>query len=183
MRIRIDEISERGLLLRLLEDPESFPVLAEIARGGTCQFIGPVEIQVHAVRIHDVFEVEGKLSALVRLSCSRCLKEFETALQSPIQLTYTRELPKRLSGSNSGEIELTAQQIGLILFHGEEIDLVEGVQEHLVMSIPFHPLCAETCKGLCPRCGADLNTTACQCDRLSVHESFAVLKNFKVLKK
>ena len=44
----------------------------------------------------------------------------------------------------------------------------------LVLEIPTWSLCSETCKGLCPECGTDLNTTECSCemtDEPSVHAS------------
>jgi uncharacterized protein len=44
-----------------------------------------------------------------------------------------------------------------------QIDLVEFVREELALAVPSYPLCRPSCAGLCPRCGADLNTGPCQC--------------------
>jgi uncharacterized protein len=39
------------------------------------------------------------------------------------------------------------------------------VRQHLVLALPLAPRCRETCRGLCPQCGTNLNTGACSCDR------------------
>jgi len=180
MRIRIDKIPEHGILLAFEKNPKTFPVLGKIAKDGGCEFISPISFRLRAIRVHELVEVEGKFKTTVRLSCSRCLEDFETSLQSRIFLCYTQERPEVFGAANEEDIEITAQDIGLILFHGKEIDLTKGIQEHLVMSIPFKPLCSETCKGFCPGCGMDLNESECRCDRSSIHNAFATLKDFKI---
>jgi len=45
----------------------------------------------------------------------------------------------------------------------------------LEMDLVF--LCSEDCKGLCPRCGADLNMTKCSCEPDVTDERLAVLKD------
>ncbi len=45
----------------------------------------------------------------------------------------------------------------------EFADLTESLRECIILSFPSNPLCSEDCKGLCPRCGADLNKGPCQC--------------------
>ncbi|RKX30915.1 MAG: DUF177 domain-containing protein, partial [Verrucomicrobia bacterium] len=37
------------------------------------------------------------------------------------------------------------------------------LREALVLRIPIYPLCREDCRGLCPRCGANLNREQCTC--------------------
>ena len=180
MRIRIDKIPEHGIFLAFEENPKTFPVVGKIAEDGGCEFISPISFRLRAVRVHELVEVEGKFKTTVRLSCSRCLEDFETTLQSRISLNYTQELPEVFGTAKEEDIELTAQDIGPILFQGKEIDLTKGIQEHLVLSIPSKPLCSETCKGLCPGCGMDLNESECRCDRSSIHNAFAALKDFRV---
>jgi uncharacterized protein len=48
-----------------------------------------------------------------------------------------------------------------------------------VLAVPFAPLCAETCKGLCPQCGIDLNTGTCSCEA-PVDPRLAALKGLKL---
>jgi uncharacterized protein len=40
------------------------------------------------------------------------------------------------------------------------------------------PLCSETCKGICPHCGTDLNKGSCTCEKNTVDPRLEVLKKF-----
>jgi uncharacterized protein len=44
-----------------------------------------------------------------------------------------------------------------------ELDLRPAIREQWLLSAPAFLQCREDCKGLCPSCGADLNTVACSC--------------------
>jgi uncharacterized protein len=44
-----------------------------------------------------------------------------------------------------------------------EVDLRPAVREELVLSVPRYVVCREDCRGLCPRCGKDLNAGPCGC--------------------
>ena len=78
------------------------------------------------------------------------------------------------------EIEISAQDMGLIYFQGEEVNLRDGIQEQVVMAFPIRPLCRENCRGLCAACGADLNQVDCGCDLTPVSNKFAALKDLKL---
>jgi uncharacterized protein len=49
-----------------------------------------------------------------------------------------------------------------------------------MLEIPYKPLCAEECAGLCPTCGVDLNTVACNCSNAVKSLGFSPLQGFKV---
>lgn len=183
MRIRIEDIKDEGLYLEFEEEVEAFPILEEMTKAAECEFLAPIRTYLRAFRVRNMIEVEGKVETLVRLTCSRCLKEFESTLKNRFALTYTHELPEVGEESGKEGVELSAEEMGLIVFHGEEIDLQDGIQEQVVMAFPQRPLCAEACKGLCPQCGADLNEGDCGCTRASFNDRFAALKDFKVRKK
>ena len=44
-----------------------------------------------------------------------------------------------------------------------EIDLAPAIREELLLDVPRFLLCREDCRGLCPRCGQDLNAGPCGC--------------------
>ena len=51
-------------------------------------------------------------------------------------------------------------------FYGnDEIDLGQLVLEQFYLALPMKPLCRESCRGLCPECGTNLNTATCSCVR------------------
>jgi uncharacterized protein len=182
MQIRVDDIKEGGLSLVFEEEISEFPALVEID-DDRAMFAAPLQVSLRAVRIHGLVQFEGKIETRVKLSCSRCLKEFETPLAVPFSLTYSRELPAPSEESEEEGVEITAEEMGLIPFQGDQIDLREAIQEQVVMGLPLRPLCQENCRGLCPQCGAELAAGQCGCERTDAFNRFAALKNFKVEKK
>jgi len=179
MKIHIEDIKERDLDLSFEVPPEIFPSLEEITAEGNCRFLDPVFISLQARRVRELFVVEGRFHTKVRFSCSRCLAEYEDSLVGDFSITYTRRSEPEEPPT---EMELEADEIGIIAFEGKEIDLRDGIQEEIVMSLPMQPHCSEDCRGLCPQCGADLNLGGCGCQIATGHPRFAVLKGLKVKK-
>jgi uncharacterized protein len=59
------------------------------------------------------------------------------------------------------------------------IDLVALTREQVYLALPLKPVCAESCRGLCNRCGVDLNRDACRCSETSSDPRLAVLAELK----
>ena len=181
MRIQLDQLNQKELLLEFEEKPETFPVLADMIKQREYDFLVPIKTRLRVYQVSDIIEVEGSLETRIRLLCSRCLQAYETRLAARFDLTYTQSVSEETQAfDHHKEIELKAQDLGLILFNGEEIDLTEGIQEQAVLALPIQPLCRQHCKGLCSKCGADLNEGDCSCDRRLQNSQFAALKNLKL---
>lgn len=177
--LHVEQIKDGEFFHEFEEDPLNFPVLSEMVNMRECEFRLPLSIRLKAFRVREMFEVQGTFRTRIRLTCSRCLKDFETPLICDFELTYTREVPGHMDVLDREEIELKAEEIGLMYFKGEEINIEQGVQEQVVMAFPLQPLCDRNCKGLCPHCGADLNQGKCGCMPEPRSHPFAVLKNLK----
>jgi uncharacterized protein len=178
--LHVEQLKDKEFSHEFEENPEVFPIIAEMVKNRECEFLKPLNIRLKAFRIRELFEVQGTFRTSVRLPCSRCLKDFDTPLASDFELTYTKEMPGLMDVFNEEEIELRVEEIGMIYFKGEEINLQQGIQEQVVMALPLQPLCHDNCKGLCPQCGSDLNRRDCGCKRESAPNKFAVLKNLKL---
>ena len=181
--LHVEQLKDQEIFHQFEENAQDFPLLAEMVVHRESEFLSPLKIRLKAFRIKELYEVQGTFSTSVRLTCSRCLKDFETTLASDFELTYTKEVPGLMDVLDEQEIELKIEEIGLMYFKGEEIDLHQGIQEQVVMALPLQPLCDENCKGLCPQCGSDLNRGACECAHESSSNPFAVLKYLKIDKK
>jgi len=178
--LHIEQIKDKDLFLEFEEELEVFPVIAEMIENRECEFLGPLKIKVKAFKIRDFYEVVGNFQTRIRVTCSRCLKDFDTSMKSDFELTYTKELPGLPEISDEEEVQLKVEEIGLMYFRGEEIDLQQGIQEQVLMALPLQPLCEKNCKGLCAKCGADLNQGACGCQAEPISNKFAILKNLKL---
>lgn len=179
MYLNIEQIGAEGLDLRFEEEPLQFPVLAEMINRGECKFLAPIKISLRALRIAERVQVEGDVHTTVGLPCARCLKVFETDLKSHFTLTFTTRLEEVETAADQDELELRPEDINRIYFQGETINLQDAVQEQVIMAFPIRALCSESCRGLCPQCGADLNKGDCGCSRHLSHSKFAELKNFR----
>lgn len=178
--LHIEQIKDKTFFREFEENARTFPIIAEMIKNRECEFLEPLKIGVKAFKIRELYEVEGNFLTRIRLACSRCLKDFDTPLASDFALTYTREVPGLMDVLNAEEIELRLEEIGLLYFRREEINLQQGLQEQIVMAFPLQPMCAKDCKGLCSKCGLDLNRKDCGCEREPSANKFAVLKNLKL---
>ena len=92
----------------------------------------------------------GTATSLLDLACDRCGKVFSK--QQSIVLDFL--LAAELEDEEHDEI---------ILLEGNEVDLDEVVSTAFILALDTKNLCSDDCKGLCAKCGADLNASSCQC--------------------
>ena len=178
--IHVEQIDAGGVDLRFENQPQEFPVLAEMIARGECEFLKPIQTSIRAMRIADRVEVEGDVRTTVALHCGRCLKAFQTALSSHFALTFTNRSEEIAMAAEQEDLELHPEEINRSYYQGEKINLQEAVQEQVVMAFPIRALCSETCRGLCPQCGADLNAGDCGCPTQTTDSRFASLKNLNL---
>ena len=72
------------------------------------------------------------------------------------------------------------EDLDLDYYTGEIVDLESLLREQIILMMPLKPLCDETCKGLCPHCGANLNHETCTCATDAVNSPFAQLAKLKI---
>ena len=135
LAVRVSDITERGLLLEEEIGPNLLDMDAEDA-----SLTGP--LRVHAELELSGEEVRARIRASVnlRLSCARCLREFDYALNGD----YVFFLEKG---------------------QGKQLDLLQPLRAEVMLEYPIKPLCSQECRGLCPLCGADLNELQCDCKK------------------
>ena len=92
----------------------------------------------------------------VNLICDRCARDFQSEINSKFKMVY-------LFRSNADETE--NEKAELVYLHPEtdKIELDEDVRDYAILAIPMKRLCSENCKGLCPKCGKNLNDGPCNC--------------------
>ncbi len=180
LQLRVDDIKDQGLLLDFREPPESFPALEELQLQGEVSFDGSIVVAGRVQRVAELVEVEGVVQTAARMPCGRCLEDVSLPLDARFCVTFSRELPEIVDEEDGAELELSAEEMGLIPFSGDEIDLREAIQEQVVMALPLRPLCRPDCLGLCPQCGADLNREKCGCEAPVFNSKLGSLREFKI---
>ena len=169
MKIAIDDIKASPKELSYTEDVDELN--ARLGRGVRDYRVpGGLNVDVGYYRTGlDVF-FSGAVHGEVLGSCSRCLEEYSFRLDHPFAFVLT---PRAATGTEPAE--LSADDLELSYYQGEEIDLTPLVHEQTILALPTRPLCGEDCRGLCPRCGANLNSGPCGCPAVSADARLAVL--------
>jgi uncharacterized protein len=180
LRLQVEKLKDDELVLDVAEKAEEFPALAELQDQGQCRFARDLRGRLRAFRAGEYVEVQGGIATSAIFVCSRCLEDVEVPLEIEVDLTFAPHSEDEGLEEDEEEVELEAQDLGLIPYHGDEIDLHQALQEQVVMALPLRPLCSEGCKGLCPRCGANRNVEDCDCPAPIMNNKFAALKDFKV---
>jgi len=178
--IRIVDIPEIGISIEREESPEVFPILKDLEKTGECKFISPIKLSVEVKAIGQIYRMSGSFNTDVQLYCSRCLSEFEQPLYEVFDMAFAHSISDTTDEGDFQDKELTAEEIGMTYFDGEEIDLKDALQQQLIMSLSQRPLCKEACKGLCQQCGADLNDGDCRCSDDQTNSRFEILKGLKL---
>jgi uncharacterized protein len=124
------------------------------------EFTGPGAIHgaVHLEKHGREILFRGHLEGTLPLSCSRCLEAYEAPVAADFDILLEPGPEPAVP-----EEELSADELDVDFYQGDVIDLEKYFREQILLMVPLKPLCAETCKGICPGCGADLNREPCRC--------------------
>src|SRR5262245_59658616 len=128
---------------------------------------GDEEVCVDRVRLSgevhkggDGYAFSGDIATVATLACVRCLEAYGLPLNMHFDLLYTSRPEAQ---DRHGESRVEEDAFTEVHFDGARIDLDALLAEQIYLALPLKPLCREDCRGLCPRCGANLNAGACGC--------------------
>ncbi|MBX7244236.1 MAG: DUF177 domain-containing protein [Candidatus Sumerlaeaceae bacterium] len=127
------------------------------------RFTSPVRGTVRFSIAGNKVMAKGQLETEAISGCVRCLQPVSVSIKAPVDVIFDHdeELLKP-------ELEfLGAEDSTIAYFDGETIKPEQQFRESIMLDLPPLPLCRPDCKGLCPQCGADLNSAPCNCDRKS----------------
>jgi uncharacterized protein len=177
LKIRVIDITEKEKLLESSDDVSRYPTLLEAQVAGECAFTSPLAASLTLVREYGHIRLNGKVAVSVDLSCSRCLAGFSKDLVSAFTIYYTQAAE---TSAEEDEVELGESDLIAAFYSGDEIDFSDEIAQQVLLEIPYKPLCSDGCKGLCPVCGADMNSAACSCNSTTNSIAFSPLQGFKV---
>jgi uncharacterized protein len=121
------------------------------------------------------YRLIGRLDAALEVGCCRCLEPFPWVVGVDVDLLY---LPVS-AGSGDGDFQIEESDLGTAFYQDDQIDLGQLMHEQFQLALPMKPLCRDDCRGLCPICGSNRNTTTCQCVDRWEDPRLAVLKSLK----
>lgn len=116
--------------------------------------------------------LEGEILFTAEGECSRCLEPARQEVQS----CFTTLLDLDEGTSEDVDLETPPEPSGVRRLSEALIDVAEEVQQRIELARPAILYCRSNCRGLCPRCGANLNEKPCGCSPAAAGEGkFAVL--------
>jgi uncharacterized protein len=163
----------------ILDEPQpfdfdlSFP-LNQIDREPLLQ-LSPVRFEGEVARIEGGYSLDGRLAYSGHLECSRCLASYPFEEDQEFSLV----LYKRRPALSSDEVALTDEDLDVWFYEDPEVPVAPIVEERIQIAVPMKPLCREDCRGLCARCGQDLNQGACGCNVEPIDPRWEALKTLK----
>ena len=154
MFIEVNKIPPEGLEIdRVLQIQPVQLGSGEQAKVGDARLTGTLR------RSGSDLEFRGRVEAGVSVICSRCLEPF----RQPVEELCHRIFRAGPLGKPESEHALVEEDLALTPFDGVRINLEEMAREQIYLAVPLKPLCQESCRGLCPTCGAELNSAPCDC--------------------
>ena len=108
-----------------------------------------IAVKGEVVGSSETVGVEAVVTATVHSRCARCLEAVSLPISAEMQAVFARQ-------PDPNDPDQYA-------FEGYTVDPSEAVKDALVLQLPMRFLCREDCRGLCPKCGVNLNTGSCSC--------------------
>ncbi len=165
MRLTVSCIPESGI-----EEKLKFPIaLNDIV------LEEDVQVFLKASRFGDKVLVDGRATSVASLVCSRCLKK----ISFPVKVSFNVEYIPYREFAEEDEYELTREELDVSFYRDDEIDIGGLIREQMLLAVPMKPLCESDCRGICPKCGKNLNEGSCGCSTEEIDPRLTPLKRFK----
>lgn len=151
-----------------LEENESLELntefdFSEVSKNETSSFVSPVYADISVKNRAGLVEFKADVKFRYKFSCDRCAEETERE--------YAYKFSHIIVAGNSDE-----NGDGYIEAPDYKLDTESLLRDDILLELPSKFLCKESCKGLCPKCGKNLNEGMCNCEKRETDPRLAVLK-------
>lgn len=136
IKVYTSRITVDGLIIEGEESAHLF----ELEKDSGIASVGNIKYKIKITLINNAFLATGSAEASFELICDKCLSHFN------------------LDVKTSDVCHLYED------YHDSELDLTEDIREDILILLPHRLLCSESCKGICFKCGQNLNNKKCSCN-------------------
>ncbi len=170
MFLDVKELAIRKIRLRQSYAPGSVDY-----HTGEFRQIDPLEVCATAEMVEQYIRIAGELHTRLEFVCARCLESVAEEISRAFDLFYR---PMQ-SIAREEELRLKSDDTEIAFFEGDGLFLTDVLAEQVSLAIPMKVICRSDCRGLCPYCGANLNTDECRCEAHKTDPRLAPLTRFK----
>ncbi|KJS81221.1 MAG: hypothetical protein JM58_17425 [Peptococcaceae bacterium BICA1-8] len=131
----------------------------------------PVRISLMVTNNGRILELKGYINTEIEVKCHRCLDPVIIPINTVIEeeLVYFADL--RYVGDFS-KVEIEEK---FLVFDNDIFDLTDIFREYIISALPYRILCSEECRGLCIKCGQNLNIKDCDCNTEEIDPRLVIL--------
>lgn len=137
MKIKVEKIKDK-----VIEIEEEIPASSWELDSSDITFINSILLKSKFFRVRDEIVAETLVITHRDVVCSRCLRQIRQAVEQSFTKSY-----------KNSEV-------------GECLEINDDIREDILLNFPAQVLCKQDCKGVCSRCGVDLNHKKCECQIL-----------------
>ncbi len=181
MEIFINDIPEEGLTIDV--DSKQKPWLKTLLQELTSDSFDEKDsahLSATLLNFDENIDIRGELTIQGHFTCDRCLQNYTEERKMPFHLLlaplYRSERHKQKHQDR--EKELVKEDMEFTFYEGDRIDLFQILREQLILEKPIKNICKEDCKGICQKCGKNLNEGPCSCAEAKEDSRWSALKNF-----
>jgi uncharacterized protein len=109
-------------------------------------------------------QIEGEFTIKLVLICDRCMGE------TPYEMNVSFIKNVNMNDTEESRVKDLNE---MSYISGYTLDVEELIYDEMVIHFPMKVLCKDDCKGICNKCGANLNTTDCGCDTTQIDPRMA----------
>jgi uncharacterized protein len=133
-------------------------------------FFGNILVDAELNKAHGQLVLSANITAKANFDCDRCTSNFDTTITNSYQMVYMVGMEPE--ESDSINIAYLPPDADTIVLDGD-------VRDYAVLAIPMKKLCSEDCKGLCIKCGKNLNEGDCTCNHEKIDDRWLPLMELK----
>ena len=137
--------------------------------------VEPLEVHAEAELVEGQIRISGELHTRLEMVCARCLEPVTEEVSREFDLFYRP--PQSITREE--EVRLKLDDTEIAFFEGDGLFLADVLAEQVLLAIPMKVICRSDCRGLCPHCGANLNTDECRCEATQSDPRLAPLARLK----
>lgn len=145
--------------------------------------IGPINYEGHIYKLTDGLYADVDISYIYKTNCDRCLegvKRSQTINVYGRLIPYEKLVKHYETDKRQERIIKIEDEEDYIYYKDDYLDIMELIDNYVISSLPMKTLCSENCKGLCKRCGIDLNKANCDCDTTFIDPRLEKLKDIVI---
>ena len=134
MRIKVEKIRDKAI-----EIEEEIPASSWDLNSADITFVNSILLKSKFFRVGDEIVAQTLVTTHRDIVCSRCLQQTRQIVEQSFTRSY-----------KDSEV-------------GESLEINDDIREEMLLNFPMQVLCRQDCKGICSRCGVNLNHQECDC--------------------